>query len=284
MKKNDRRRPELLSLPMQVWMAVFLGLALLYIVGLSLLKSEGDLNVSAQLTGENYARILTGKYAEVLWLSVRLAAQTTLISLALGYPFAYIMTRLSARARIWVLLLVIAPTWTNALIRIYGWKILLYANGPINSLLQALGIIRRPLKLLYTEGAVLLGMVYAMLPFVILPVYTGIERMDWKRVEAARDLGASPLRAFFTVTLPMTLPSLLAACVLTFLPSVGLIFLSDILGGANTVLWGNVVQDELLKSRDLPFAAALSAVLLLLTLIVILLYRRAGGRSEEMVF
>lgn len=282
--KRDRRRPELLSLPMQLWMAVFLGLALLYIVGLSLLKSAGDLHVTNEITGENYARILSGRYAEVLWLSVRLAALTTLISLALGYPFAYIMTRLGPRARVWVLLLVIAPSWTNALIRIYGWKILLYANGPINSLLQTLGIIHRPLKLLYTEGAVLLGMVYAMLPFVILPVYTGIERMDWRRVEAARDLGASPLRAFLTITLPMTLPSLLAACVLTFLPSVGLIFLSDILGGANTVLWGNVVQDELLKSRDLPFAAALSAVLLLLTLIVILLYRRAGGRGEEMVF
>lgn len=282
--KRDRRRPELLSLPMQLWMAVFLGLALLYIVGLSLLKSAGDLHVTNEITGENYARILSGRYAEVLWLSVRLAALTTLISLALGYPFAYIMTRLGPRARVWVLLLVIAPSWTNALIRIYGWKILLYANGPINSLLQTLGIIDRPLKLLYTEGAVLLGMVYAMLPFVILPVYTGIERMDWRRVEAARDLGASPLRAFLTVTLPMTLPSLLAACVLTFLPSVGLIFLSDILGGANTVLWGNVVQDELLKSRDLPFAASLSAVLLLLTLIVILLYRRAGGRGEEMVF
>ncbi len=282
--KRNRRRPESLSLPMQLWMAVFLGLALLYIVGLSLLKSAGDLHVTNEITGENYVRILSGRYAEVLWLSVRLAALTTLISLALGYPFAYIMTRLGPRARVWVLLLVIAPSWTNALIRIYGWKILLYANGPINSLLQTLGIIDRPLKLLYTEGAVLLGMVYAMLPFVILPVYTGIERMDWRRVEAARDLGASPFRAFLTITLPMTLPSLLAACVLTFLPSVGLIFLSDILGGANTVLWGNVVQDELLKSRDLPFAAALSAVLLLLTLIVILLYRRAGGRGEEMVF
>lgn len=282
--ESRRNRQELLALPMQVWMAAFLGLALLYIVGLSLLKSEGDLAVSGQLTGENYVRVLTGKYAQVLWLSVRLAGLTTLISLALGYPFAYIMTRLSAKARVWILLLVIAPCWTNALIRIYGWKILLYANGPINSVLQGIGVISRPLKMLYTEGAVLLGMVYAMLPFVILPIYTGIERMDWKRVEAARDLGASPVRAFVTVTLPMTLPSLMAACVLTFLPSVGLIFLSDILGGSNTVLWGNVVQDELLKSRDLPFAAALSVVLLLFTLIVIFLYRRAGGSSEEMVF
>ena len=123
-----------------------------------------------------------------------------------------------------------------------------------------------------------------MRPFVILPIYTGMERMDWTKVEAARDLGASPAKAFVTVTLPMALPSLLAACVLTFLPSVGLIFLSDILGGANTVLWGNLVHDELLKSRDLPFAAALSTVLLFLTALVIYLYRKAGGSNEDMVF
>lgn len=285
MKRNGRLdRRALMALPMQLWMAAFLGVALLYIIGLSLLGRGEALEVTGRLTGENYARLLDPKYLKVLWLSIRLAGLTTLISLLLGYPFAYFMAKASAKGRAWLMLLIIAPFWTNALIRIYGWKILLYANGPINQLLLSLGLIQKPLKLLYTEGAVLVGMVYAMIPFVILPVYTGIERMDFTRVEAARDLGASPARAFITVTLPMTLPSLLAACVLTFLPSVGLIFLSDILGGANTVLWGNLVHDELLKSRDLPFAAALSVVLLILTAAVIFLYRRAGGSNEEMVF
>lgn len=282
--EKPRNRRSLLALPMYIWVIAFVGLALLYIVGLSFLARGEALTVTGEITADNYARLLDPKYGKVLWLSLRLAGLTTLISLLLGYPFAYFMVKASDRWRPWLMILVIAPFWTNALIRIYGWKILLYANGPINQLLQGLGLIRRPLKMLYTEGAVLLGMVYAMLPFVILPAYTGIERMDWGRVEAARDLGASPARAFFTVTLPMTAPSLLAACVLTFLPSVGLIFLSDILGGANTVLWGNLVHDELLKSRDLPFAAALSSVLLLLTALVILLYRRAGGSNEEMVF
>lgn len=285
MKRNERLdRRALMALPMQLWMVVFLGVALLYIIGLSLLGRGEALEVTGRMTGENYARLLDPKYFKVLWLSIRLAGLTTLISLLLGYPFAYFMAKASAKGRAWLMLLIIAPFWTNALIRIYGWKILLYANGPINQLLLSLGLIQRPLKLLYTEGAVLVGMVYAMIPFVILPVYTGIERMDFSRVEAARDLGASPARAFLTITLPMTLPSLLAACVLTFLPSVGLIFLSDILGGANTVLWGNLVHDELLKSRDLPFASALSVVLLLLTAGVIFLYRRAGGSNEEMVF
>lgn len=284
--KPDRRlnRRALLALPMQLWMAVFVGVALLYIIGLSLLGRGEALEVTGRLTGENYARLLDPKYFQVLWLSVRLAGLTTVLSLLLGYPFAYFMARASEKWRAWLMVLIIAPFWTNALIRIYGWKILLYANGPVNQALLALGLIQKPLKMLYTQGAVLLGMVYAMIPFVILPIYTGMERMDFSKVEAARDLGASPFRAFLTVTMPMTAPSLLAACVLTFLPSVGLIFLSDILGGANTVLWGNLVQDELLKSRDLPFAAALSAVLLLLTALVIVLYRRAGGKNEEMVF
>lgn len=284
--KNNRRvkHQALLALPMQLWAAVFVGIALLYIVGLSLLGRGDALTVTGEVTGESYARLFDPKYAKVLWLSVRLAGLTTLLSLLLGYPFAYFMAKASPKGRLWLMLLIIAPFWTNALIRIYGWKILLYANGPINQFLQMLGLIKKPLKLLYTEGAVLLGMVYAMIPFVILPIYTGMERMDWTKVEAARDLGASPAKAFVTVTLPMALPSLLAACVLTFLPSVGLIFLSDILGGANTVLWGNLVHDELLKSRDLPFAAALSTVLLFLTALVIYLYRKAGGSNEDMVF
>ena len=274
----------LLALPMQLWMAVFVGVALLYIIGLSFLARGEALSVTGEVTLENYARLLDPKYPKVLWLSIRLAALTTILSVLLGYPFAYFMARVSPRWRTWLMILIIAPFWTNALIRIYGWKILLYANGPINQLLLKLGLISKPLKLLYTQGAVLVGMVYAMIPFVILPVYTGMERMDWTAVEAARDLGAGPFRAFLTITLPMTRSSLQAACVLTFLPSVGLIFLSDLLGGANTALWGNLVQDELLKSRDLPFAAALSAVLLLLTAVVIVLYRRAGGNGEDMVF
>lgn len=282
--KREERRRALMALPMQLWVVAFIGVALLYIVGLSFLAKGEALSVTGEATLENYARLLDPKYPKALWLSIRLAALTTLFSLLLGYPFAYFMARVSPRWRAWLMILIIAPFWTNALIRIYGWKILLYANGPINQLLQGLGLIQKPLKLLYTQGAVLIGMVYAMIPFVILPIYTGMERMDWAAVEAARDLGASPIKAFLTVTVPMTRSSLQAACVLTFLPSVGLIFLSDILGGANTALWGNLVQDELLKSRDLPFAAALSVVLLLLTAIVIVLYRRAGGTGEDMVF
>ncbi len=273
-----------LAAPMLVWAALFVGVALLYIVGLSFLGKGEAFTVTSDVTAQNYARLTDGKYITALLSSLRLAGLTTLISLLLGYPFGYLMAKAKGRLRTWLMLLIIAPFWTNALIRMYGWRILLAANGPLNEALKWLGLIEKPLKILYTETAVLIGMVYAMIPFVILPVYTGVERMDWTVVEAARDLGASPIKAFVTVTLRMTLPSLLAGCVLTFLPSIGLFFISDILGGSNTPLWGNLVHDELLRSRDLPFAATLSVVLLVLTGIVIFLFHRAGGENESMVF
>ncbi len=278
------RQKTLFAAPMLLWAALFVGVALLYIVGLSFMARDAAFGTTGEITLRSYEKLLDGTYLTVLWLSVRLAFRTAALCLLIGYPFGYLMARAPKKARAWLMLLVIAPFWTNALIRLYGWRILLAANGPINQFLLWLGAVQKPLKLLYTESAVLIGMVYAMLPFVILPVYTGLERMDWTVVEAARDLGAPPLRAFLTVTLRMTLPSLLAGCVLTFLPSVGLFFISDILGGSNTMLWGNLVHNELLKSRDLPFAAALSAVLMLLTGVVIYVYRRAGGGNEDMAF
>ncbi len=278
------RRKGLLALPMLLWAALFVGVGLIYIIALSVMKKGDAFNAIPEFTLENYARVFSEQYGKAMLNSLRLAFLTTGISLLLGYPFAYFMARTEGRARLWLLLLIIAPFWTNALIRMYGWKILLGASGSMNQVLKALGIIQKPIKILYTETAVLIGMVYAMIPFIILPVYSGLERMDWTVVEAARDLGASPFKAFWTMTFRMTLPSTLAGCVLTLLPSIGLFFISDILGGSNTFLWGNLVHDELLKSRDTPMAAALSVVLLMLTFLILVVYRRAGGSNEEMVF
>ncbi len=289
MKRRDTSsrpaaRREALAVPMALYAALFVGLSLMYIIGLSLMTRGEGFAASPPATLRNYARIASPLYLRSLLLSLRLAGMTALLCLLLGYPFAYFMAKARPRARTWLMLLVIVPFWTNALIRIYGWKILLSASGPVNQALTGLGLIQRPLKLLYSDFAVLVGMVYAMIPFMVLPVYSAAERLDWSVVEAARDLGASPLKAFFTVVIPMTLPGVLAGLVLTFIPSIGLFFLSDLLGGSNTMLWGNMVHNELLKSRDLPFAAALSVVLLALTGLVIILYRRRGGSAETMVF
>ena len=289
MKRGDRAarpvaRREALAIPMAFYAALFVGVSLMYIIGLSLLTRGQGFAASPPVTFSNYAKIISPLYLRSLLMSLRLAGVTALMCLMIGYPFAYFMAKARPKARTWILLLVIVPFWTNALIRIYGWKILFSASGPLNQGLTALGLIQRPLKLLYTDFAVLVGMVYAMIPFMVLPVYSAAERLDWSVVEAARDLGATPAKAFFTVVVPMTLPGILAGLVLTFIPSIGLFFLSDLLGGSNTMLWGNMVHNELLKSRDLPFAAALSVVLLALTGMVILIYRRRGGSAETMVF
>ena len=278
-----KRRGALLGLPMTLWTAVFVGIVLLYLLALSFFTPSGEgYGVRPGFTLENYRRLLSPAYLQVLGKSLLLAFYTTLICLGLGYPFGYCMARAGRKWRGILMLLVIVPFWTNALVRIYGWKILLMGNGPVNDLLMALHLTERPLKLLNTYGAVLLGMVYALIPFVILPVYSSVEKMDWSLVAAARDMGAGPMRAFVTVTLPLTAPGAMAGVVLTFVPAIGLFFISDLLGGATDMYAGNLVRDQMLKARDLPFAAAVSVVLLILTLLILRLYRRFGGDSGDM--
>lgn len=279
MNRKDKRFALLLKLPLYLWTVLFVLAALGYVIGLSL-QSRGELiGVSGQWTLDNYARLREPQYFQVLVNSLRLAALTTLLCALIGYPFGYLMARLKPASRSIVTLLLVVPFWTNSLIRIYGWRILLIGNGPINTLLMHLGWIQQPLKLLNTEGAVLLGMVYALVPFMILPSSTAVEKLDYSVVEAARDLGASPLHAFFTVTVPLTLSGLMAGCVLVFIPSTGLFFLNDLLGGSKTMLAGNLIQ-SLMKSRDLPMASTLSVLMLAVTGVVIALYRKAGGDAD----
>ena len=273
----------LLSAPMIVWTMLFVGATIAYIVALSFLKRDPDgYGVVMQFTLENYAKLLNANYAKVFWNTIILGIKTTVLCVLIGYPFGYFMGRASKKWRTILMLLVIVPFWTNALIRVYGWRILLVGNGPINSALIALGLIERPLKLLNTHGAMLLGMVYALLPFMILPTYSSVEKMDWSLVDAGRDMGANPVKTFLTVTLPLTAPGLLTGCVLVFVPSLALFFMADLMGGTGDIVIGNLVHDQLLKSRDWPFAAALSVVLLAITCLIMFIYRKLGGKSSDM--
>ena len=280
-RKNGRAG--LLAAPMILWSLIFVGATILYIIALSFLTRNPEGNgVIFKFTLENYRKLLQPGYLRIFGNTLLLALETTALCVLIGYPFALLMARAKGRAKTVLLLLVIVPFWTNALVRIYGWRILLMGNGPVNSFLMALGLIERPLKLLNTHGAVLLGMVYGLLPFMILPAYSSAEKLDRTLISAGRDLGATPWKVFLTVELPLTLPGLLSGCVLVFVPSLALFFMSDLLGGTNDVLVGNLVRDQLLKSRDWPFAAALSVLLLVVTAIVMLAHRRAGGKSSDM--
>lgn len=282
-RKRDLRFARWLKLPMYLWSIMFVLIAMLYVIGLSFLSRGEIMGVTNEVTLSNYQRLAAPEYIKVLWKSLQLAAATTVICIVIGYPFGYLLARLHSVARSVVMLLIIVPFWTNALIRIYGWRILLLGNGPINSFLLSLGIIKEPLKLLYTDGAVLLGTVYALIPFMILPTFTTVDKLDFSVVEAARDLGASPIHAFLTVTVPLTLSGLMAGCVLVFIPSMGLFFLNDLLGGSKSVLAGGLIQ-QLINSRDLPMAAALSVLLLAVTGAVIAIYRKLGGSGDLNMF
>jgi spermidine/putrescine transport system permease protein len=268
------------TLPMFAFTLVFVLFPLIYMVVLSFMRREGAWGVSAEFTLRNYRRIGEPVYLAAFLQSLRLAFLSTLLTAALGYPFGYFMARLRPAWKNRVMLLLIIPFWTSSLMRLYGWIIMFRANGVLDAFLMKAGFIREPLRLLYTYPAVVTGMVYALLPFMVYSVYASAEKLDWGLVEAARNLGASPPAAFLTVSFPLTMPGLFSGVVLTFIPSMGLFFVADILGGNKVVLVGNVIQEQLMKAHDWPYAAALSVVLMVMTSLFIWLYRKLTRSGE----
>lgn len=276
MKTKNR----LAAVPFAVWTALFVAIPLVYIVCMSFMRRAETCGVVAEFSLESYRKMFSPTYLKVYAQSMWLALLTTLFTLGIGYPFAYCVAKLPEKRRAFVLLLVIVPFWTNSLVRIYGWMILLRGEGIVNSLLIFLGMTDSPLKLLYNFGAVLVGMVYALIPFMILSVYHAVAKLDPALTEASRDLGAGKWKAFWTVTVPLTRAGIMAGCVLVFVPSVGLFFVSDLLGGAKTMLLGNLIKNELLTARNWPMGAALSVVMMLMAMAVIAGYRKASGESS----
>lgn len=269
-----------MALPLYLFTLVFVAGPLLYMVVLSFMAQSGSWGAAPEFTLKNYQDIFEPVYLKTFWESIKLAFISTALIIAIGYPFGYFMAKLTAKWKKRTMLLLMIPFWTSSLLRLYGWIIIFRAGGVFDRFLMALHLTEKPLKLLYTYPAVVVGMVYALLPFMIFAVYSSAEKLDFSLVEAARDLGASPPRAFLTVSLKLTLPGLLSGVVLTFVPSMGLFFIADILGGNKVVLVGSLIQEQLMKARNWPFAAALSVVLLALTSLFIWLYRKLSGAKD----
>jgi len=227
------------------------------------------------VTGANYLFLLSDAlYWKAYLGAIRYAAVATIVTLLLGYPLAYGIARAPARWRGMLLMLVILPFWTSFLIRVYAWIGLLKENGVINHALMSLGLIDAPLRLINNDFSVILGLVYAYLPFMVLPLYAQLEKLDPALNDAAADLGAPPARAFWQVTLPLSLPGIVAGVLLVFIPAVGEFVIPDLLGGPNTLMIGKILWDEFFTNRDWPVAAALAIAMLLLLALPMGLMRR----------
>ena len=280
-KKKRRLRGEALTvLPLYVFTLLFVLGPIVYMIVLSFLTWAETWGVLPEFTLQNYKNIAEPVYLETFWESIKLALTSTVLVILIGYPFGYFMAKLTAKWKKRTMMLLMIPFWTSSLIRLYGWIIIFRAGGILDKLLMALHVTEKSVKILYTYPAVVVGMVYALLPVMIFAVYSSAEKLDFSLVEAARDLGASPMKAFLTVSLKLTLPGLLSGVVLTFVPSMGLFFIADILGGNKVVLVGNLIQEQLMKTHNWPFAAALSVALLALTSLFMFLYRKLSGVKD----
>jgi spermidine/putrescine transport system permease protein len=280
MSKRRRRTAAAMLVPIYVFTILFVFLPLVYMIVLSFMTRAQVWGFEAQFTLDNYKKILEPLYLNTFVDSLKLAITSTIAITIIGYPYGYFMARMSDKWKGRMMILLLLPFWISSLIRLNGWIIMFRSNGVLDTILMGLHITEKPLKLLYSYPAVLVGMIYVLLPFMILSVYSSAEKMDWSLVEAARDLGAGKAQAFCTVTFVHTLPGLLSGVILTFIPSMGLFFIADILGGNKIVLVGSIIQEQMTKGRNLPFAAALSVVLLVLTSLFIGLYRRIAHTGE----
>ncbi len=273
----------LLIAPADLYLFLFIVLPLLLVVGLSFLSRGEYGQLVYKFNPGNYARLFDTVYGKIMLFSISVGVGTTVLCLLIGYPVAYYLARASARTRSLLLFLILLPFWTNFIIRIYAWMMILRSNGLLDSILMGLHFTNAPLNLLYTPTAVMIGMVYEFLPFMVLPLYTSLEKVENSLLEAAADLGAPPWRAFLRVTLPLSVPGMIAGTILTFIPAMGMFVVSNLLGGAKTILIGNVIQNQFLTARDWPFGAAASMVLMLLTMVFTLYYTRKAGFGEELL-
>lgn len=258
------------------WLVLFVFMPNLMIIGTSFLTRDDANLVQMVFTLDNYSRLFDPLYGQVMLHSLNMALIATLCCLLLGYPFAFILARLPQKIRPLLLFLLIVPFWTNSLIRIYGLKLFLSTRGYLNDFLLWTGLIETPFRIMYTSEAVILGLIYILLPFMVMPLYSSLEKLDKSCLEAACDLGASKLQTFIRIVVPLTMPGIIAGCLLVLLPAMGLFYVADLLGGAKNLLIGNVIKSQFLNIRDWPFGAATSICLTLLMGLMLWIYYRAA--------
>ena len=283
MKMTTRKLQNITVAVIFDWLIFFVLIPNLLVFTVSFLSKDSSNFYALPFTFESYTRLFEPLYAQVVWNSLYMSSIATVICLIIGYPFAFMIAKIEPKYRAILLFLVVLPFWTNSLIRIYGMKIFLGVKGILNEALLGLGFISEPIRILNTEAAVIIGLVYLLLPFMILPLYSAIEKLDHRLLEAAKDLGANAFQRFIKVIIPLTMPGIISGCLLVLLPAMGMFYVADLLGGAKVLLVGNVIKSEFLISRNWPFGSAISIGLTILMAVLIFVYYKANKLLNKKV-
>ncbi|QJC35471.1 spermidine/putrescine ABC transporter permease PotB [Enterobacteriaceae endosymbiont of Donacia proxima] len=254
------------------WLLLFIFLPNIIIIIISFLKKDNYDSIIFYFSLNNYFKLFNNLYLKVFINTLLISLVTTVICFLIGYPFAWCLTKISARKKSLMLFFLFLPFWVNSLIRIYCLKIFLGINGWLNNILLYLNIIHHPIHIIYTPSAVILGLVYILLPFMVVPIYSSFEKLDKFYIEAAKDLGAKSWKIFFYIIIPLTASGIIAGCLLVFLPSMGMFYISDLMGGSKNLLIGNIIKNQFLYIRDWPLGAATSNIIILFTGIFLILY------------
>lgn len=277
-----RQQKVLTISPASFWLGLFFIIPLCIILFYSFLQRGTYGGIEYIFTFENYERVFDPLYIKPVITSFLLALINTVICLILGYPLAwFIAMHPSNKWKTVLLFLVILPFWTNFLVRTYAWMIILRTEGLLNNFLIWINLINEPLELLYTQKAVVIGLVYGYLPFMVLPLYASIEKLDKNLLQASKDLGANSFKTFLNVSLPLTRSGVVAGSILVFVPSIGAFITPDLLGGAKNLMIGNLIKEQFLSARDWPFGSALSVILMAIVLIMLMLYVKFGLEKES---
>ena len=282
MENKNKLFKFLFTLPVVLYSIFLIFLPLLYIFVISFFKSDGYGEMIHTITLGNYFQLFNLVYIKVFVQSIIIALVVTFICILIAYPFALAISHKSKITQKVLMTLVMVPFLTNSLIRMYGWIVLLRKSGVINSILLKYSIINNPLELMYNNFGIIIGMVYTLLPFMILPVCNAVSSIDKSLLEASSDLGASKTKIFSKIILPQTKSALFNGSLMVFTPALGYFFIVDVLGGGKIMILGNLIKNQFLTARNWPFGAAISVFLLLITGIIIGIYRKSGGKMEDL--
>lgn len=267
--------------PVAIWLFLLVAAPMLYVFFLSFLSTDGYRTIF-KFTLDNYKNLANPTYLEIYANSFLIAFLTTVICIIVGYPFAYQMAKAGRKKKTVMMVLLMLPFWTNSLIRLNAWKTLLGKTGILNNILLDFGIVNKPLEFLYTRGAVLLGMVYILIPYMILPLFASLDKLDPSLLEASGDLGAGKMKTFLHITLPLTFAGIFSGSIMIFIPSLGYFFVSDIMGGGKSQLIGNLIETQFKAANNWPFGASLSMMLIFLILLMVTAYKKTGGDVKDL--